>query len=98
MLKQLTATLLSLPVLAGCVETAGQLPDQVPVGVDGQEQACAAAFAERLGVPFSSIRVNGRDTSPAGNTVVFLQTADLVSRANCEVNDFGNVLSIVSTS
>lgn len=98
MLKKLTTTLLALPVLTGCVETAGQLPDRIPVGVDGQEQVCAAAFADQLGTPVSSIRVNGRDTSPSGNTVVFLQSADLAARANCEVNDFGNVLSLVSTS
>ncbi|MBF9058436.1 hypothetical protein HKCCSP123_04500 [Rhodobacterales bacterium HKCCSP123] len=102
--------LLALPILAGCVETAGplpdripvggisQLPDRVPVGADGQEQVCAAAFADQRGLPISAIRVNGRDTAPSGNTVVFLQTADLFSRATCEVNDFGNVLSIVSTS
>ncbi len=98
MSKKLLVALAAVPILAACVETADQLPDRVPVGVGGQEQACAGAWADQLGVPMSSIRVNGRDTSPAGNTVVFLQTADLVSRANCEVNDFGNVLSIVSTS
>lgn len=98
MSKKIFAIVLTLPLLSGCVETAGQLPDYMPVGVDGQEQACAGAFAERLGVPMSSIRVNGRDTSPSGNTVVFLQSANLASRANCEVNDYGNVLSLVSTS
>ena len=85
--------------LAGCVEdTAGQLPDRIPVGATGQEQACAGAWASQLGVPMSSIRVNGRDTSPSGNSVIFLQSANLVNRANCEVNDYGNVLSLVSTS
>ena len=98
MLKQAAATLLALPLLAGCVETVGQLPDRVPVGADGQERVCAAAFADQLGTPISSIRVNGRDTSPSGNTVIFLQSTDLAARANCEVNDFGNVLSLVSTS
>jgi len=97
-LKKLATSVLAMPLLAGCVETAGPLPDAVPVGVEGQEQACAAAFADQLGVPMSAIRVNGRDTSPSGNTVVFLQSADLASRANCEVSDFGNVLSLVSTS
>jgi len=98
MLKKFMACALTMPVLAGCVETAGQLPDMTPVGIDGQEQVCAAAFADQLGVPMSSIRVNSRDVSPSGNSIFFMQSADLVSRANCEVNSVGNVISLVSTS
>ena len=86
-----------LPMLAGCLETTEQRPDGMPIGVIGQEQACAGAFADRLGVPMSAIRVNGRDTSPNGNTVVFLQSADLTARANCEVDDYGNVRNLVTT-
>lgn len=96
--RKLVAVALSLPLLSGCIETAGQMPDRIPVGIDGQEQVCAAAFADQLGVPMSSIRVNSRDVSPSGNSVIFMQTADLVSRANCEVNSVGNVLSLVTTS
>ena len=79
------------------VETATQLPDMIPVASVGQEQVCAAAWADRLGVPMSAIRANGTDTAPNGNTVVFLQTADLASRATCEVNAVGNVMNIIST-
>lgn len=96
--KKSAILMMVFPLLAGCVETAGQLPDRLPVGFEGQEQVCAAAFADRLGVPMSAIRVNGRDTSVNGNTVIFLQSADLASRANCEVNAYGNVLSLVTTS
>jgi hypothetical protein len=98
MIMRPLATLLGATALTGCVETVDQLPDRVPVGSAGQEQVCAAAFADQLNVPMSSIRVNGRDISPSGNAVIFLQSADLFSRANCEVNSVGNVIAIVSTS
>jgi hypothetical protein len=89
--------LLSLPLLGGCLQTTEQLPAGMPIGVVGQEQACAGALADRLGVPMSAIRVNGRDRAPNGNTVVFLQSADLRARANCEVDDYGNVRDLVMT-
>ena len=92
-----TACLCGLTLVAGCVETGTQLPDMMPVGAAGQEQACAAAYADQLGMRMSSIRVNGRDTAANGNDVFFLQSANLVNRATCEVNDYGNVMSIVST-
>lgn len=81
----------AVAVLAGCVEETGM---SGPIGVMGQEQACAGQFADMVGTPMSNIRTNGRDTSPAGNTVVFLQTADLGMSAICEIDDFGNVVEL----
>lgn len=70
---------------------------QNTVGIEGQEQACAGEYGMMLDVPMSAIRVNGHDESPAGNTVIFLQTSDDVHSANCEVDDAGNVIEIVRT-
>ena len=70
---------------------------QQPVGIAGQEQACAGEFSMMFDVEMSSVRVNGHDESPAGNTVIFLQTADGAHQANCEVDDFGNVVEMVRT-
>ncbi len=70
---------------------------QQPVGIAGQEQACAGEFSMMFHAEMSSVRVNGHDESPTGNTVVFLQTADGTHQANCEVDDFGNVVEMVRT-
>ncbi|MBF9058427.1 hypothetical protein HKCCSP123_04455 [Rhodobacterales bacterium HKCCSP123] len=70
---------------------------QQPVGIVGQEQACAGEFSMMFDAEMSSVRVNGHDESPAGNTVIFLQTADGAYQANCEVDDFGNVVEMVRT-
>ncbi len=88
---------LLFPTLLGCVETTDQLPDLTPIGAAGQEQVCAAAYADRLGLPMSAIRVNGSDTSPVGNSVYFLQTADRTQSANCEITDNGIIVALTST-
>lgn len=76
-------------VLAACVE------DDMsgPISGAGQEQACASAFADRVGVPMSAIRTNSQDVRD-GNSVYFMQTADLNHRANCEVDSSGYVVSL----
>ena len=78
--------LLALPALA-----------QQTVGIEGQDQACAGEFSMMIDVPMSDIRVNGHDESPAGNTVVFLQTADDTHSANCEADDYGTVIEMLRT-
>jgi hypothetical protein len=79
-------------VVTGC-EGAPATSDRQPVGADGQDQICAARLAEALDLPLSSTRVNARDTAPSGNSVVFVQTADGSARANCEITDFGDIVS-----
>lgn len=89
---------LALKILVGVAAVLPQaLAAQDTVGIAGQEQACAGEYGMMLDVPMSDIRVNGHDTSPAGNTVVFLQTADDAHSANCEVDDYGNVVAIERT-
>ncbi len=88
-----TLALLAAPlVFLACPAAAQQT-----VGIEGQEQACAGEFAMMVDAPRSSVRVNGHDESAAGNTVVFLQTADDAHQANCEVDDYGNVIEVVKT-
>ncbi len=50
-----------------------------------------------MNVEMPSVRANGHDESPTGNTVIFLQAADNAYQANCEVDDFGNVAEMVRT-
>lgn len=87
----------TLTILAGLAVLPQGLVVQDAIGIAGQEQARAGAFAMMLDVPMSAVRVNGHDTSPAGNTVIFLQTADDAHSANCEVDDTGEVVEIVRT-
>ena len=82
---------------APLVLLACPLAAQQTVGIEGQDQACAGEFSMMLDVPMSSIRVNGHDESAAGNTVVFLQTSDDAHSANCEVDDYGNVVEMTKT-
>lgn len=70
---------------------------QETVGIEGQDQACAGEYSMMLDVQMSEVRVNGHDESPAGNTVVMMQTADDAHSANCEVDDYGNVIAVERT-
>ncbi|MCA0946773.1 hypothetical protein LCM08_17780 [Salipiger pacificus] len=79
--------------LAGCVETSDDLMGTTtPIGADGQDQVCASRLADELDVPMSAIRVNSRDTSPVGNSVVFVQATDDSSSASCEITDGGTIV------
>lgn len=75
--------------LAGCVEDGMDSP----ISAVGQEQACAGRFADEIGLPMSAIRTNSTD-SRNGNAVIFMQTSDGASRANCEVDATGMVVAL----
>ncbi len=83
---------LSLIAVPACIGTAeATSATAIPVGRD---RACAGNYAASLEVPVSAIRVAGRDTAPSGNDLVFLETAESMSTAACEVDQNGTIVAI----
>ncbi len=87
--------LIALTACAATTQTTAATETAMPPGRAGQEQACAGEYAASLDRPISAILVRDRGSAPSGNDVVFLETADTVSTAACEVDEDGAVVSIM---
>ncbi len=82
--------LLAAAALAGCTSGIGG----TLVRGDAQESACREAYAERLGLPMSTIEIGERGTGPGGEATLAMLTVDGRDRATCTVDAEGRVLDV----
>ena len=61
-----------------------------PISEYEQDLICREWLAGRNGLAYDSVRVQARELSSAGNSLVFLQSGPY--RASCEIRDDGQIV------